>query len=51
MKTNLYIAPVVKIEHAEPQDMLAISFNTDNTEWKDDVELEVKEDKDWDNIW
>lgn len=51
MKRNAYIAPAVEILQAEPQYMVAMSFNTDNTEWNDNVELEVKEDKDWNNIW
>lgn len=55
MKKKMYHCPAVSIDMAEPQNILAVSFNIDDVEWRDGVELEVKEDKvddgSWDNIW
>ena len=51
MKKNLYMAPVMAIDHAEPQNMIAVSLDTSKVEWEDNVSLEVKNSSDWDNIW
>ena len=51
MEKKLYTAPVLEINQAEPQSVLAMSFNTAEVEWKDDVNLEVKGCNDWEEIW
>lgn len=52
---KLYIAPTVELFKVEVLDYMAISIDTSKVEWKDDVNLEVKEDKGnedyWNSIW
>lgn len=55
MKRVKYIAPVMTIDQAELQVVIAISLQTSEVEWKDDVDLEVKEQSDafgnWEIDW
>lgn len=52
MKRVKYVAPVLTIDQTEPQVVIAMSLDTSEVEWKDDVDLEVKEQSNtWDIEW
>ncbi|MBO7120348.1 MAG: hypothetical protein J6W03_08545 [Bacteroidaceae bacterium] len=51
MKREIYIAPVLSVVRTEPQAVIAMSIDTSKVEWEDDVDLEVKEQSNFDNIW
>lgn len=55
MRKSLYIAPALFIEQAEPENIITLSLDTSKAEWKDNVDLEVKEfsggDNAWEEIW
>lgn len=51
MKKKTYKVPATTVNHAEPVAMMAMSLDTSSAQWKDDVELETKEETNWNNIW
>lgn len=51
MKRIIYDAPALTIDQIEPQVVIAMSLDTKDVEWKNDVDLEVKEQSNSNNIW
>jgi len=51
MKKIIYDAPALTIDQTEPQVVIAMSLDTKDVEWKNDVDLEVKEQSNSNNIW
>lgn len=51
MKRIIYEAPALTVVQTEPQVVIAMSLDTKEVEWKNDVDLEVREQASFDNIW
>ena len=52
MEKKRYIVPAIEVNMAEAQGVIAVSFKSDEVDWKDDVTLEAKENSgNWDDIW